>query len=40
MMMRVLLVDDRTIIRDGLRSLLEKDGRREIVGEAEDARCV
>jgi DNA-binding NarL/FixJ family response regulator len=34
MAIKVLLADDHKIVRDGLRSLLEKDGRLEVVGEA------
>jgi DNA-binding NarL/FixJ family response regulator len=36
--MRVLLVDDHTLFRQGLRTLLEKQGTFQIVGEAEDGR--
>ena len=36
--MRVLLVDDHTLFRQGLRTLLEKHGGFTIVGEAEDGR--
>jgi len=36
--MRVLLVDDHTLFRQGLRTLLEKHGAFEVVGEAEDGR--
>ncbi len=35
----VLLVDDHGIVRDGLRSLLERDDELEVVGEAEDGRA-
>ena len=34
MAIRVLLADDHKIVRDGLRSLLEKDDKVEVVGEA------
>lgn len=34
MNIKVLLADDHKIVRDGLRSLLEKDGRLEVIGEA------
>jgi two-component system, NarL family, response regulator NreC len=34
MSIKVLLADDHKIVRDGLRSLLEKDGGLEVVGEA------
>jgi DNA-binding NarL/FixJ family response regulator len=34
----VLLADDHTIIREGLRSLLEGPGNIEVIGEAEDGR--
>ena len=33
---RVLLADDHTILRDGIRSLLEDESDMEVVGEAED----
>ncbi len=36
--MRVVLVDDHTLFRQGLRTLLEKQGACEVVGEAEDGR--
>ncbi len=36
--MRVVLVDDHTLFRQGLRTLLENQGACEIVGEAEDGR--
>ena len=36
MSIRILLVDDHTIIRQGLRSLLEKQPGMEVVGEAEN----
>lgn len=36
-LVRVLLVDDHTLVRTGLRLLLEKEGNVEVVGEAEDA---
>jgi DNA-binding NarL/FixJ family response regulator len=38
MSIRILLVDDHTIIRQGLRSLLEKEPDMEVVGEAGDGR--
>ena len=34
MAIRILLADDHKIVRDGLRSLLERDGGLEVVGEA------
>jgi DNA-binding NarL/FixJ family response regulator len=34
--LRLLLVDDHAVVREGLRSLLGSDGRFEIVGEAAD----
>lgn len=34
--MKILIVDDHRIIRDGLRKLLETDGRYKVVGEAAD----
>lgn len=36
--MRVLLVDDHTVVRQGLRKILESDDEIEIVGEAGDGR--
>jgi two-component system response regulator NreC len=36
---RVLLVDDHTLVRQGLRRLLETDHDIEVVGEAGDGRC-
>jgi len=33
---RVLLADDHTILRDGIRSLLEDQPDMQVVGEAED----
>jgi len=38
MSIRVLLSDDHRIMREGLRSLLEKEPDIELVGEAEDGR--
>jgi DNA-binding NarL/FixJ family response regulator len=35
---RILLVEDHAIVREGLRSLLEKQPDMEVVGEAEDGR--
>ena len=35
---RVLLVDDHKIMRQGLKSLLEREGDIQVVGEAEDGR--
>jgi two-component system response regulator NreC len=35
---RILLVDDHTILREGIRSLLEEQDDIEVVGEAEDGR--
>jgi len=37
-MIKVLLVDDHTVVRQGLRALLVADGDIEIVGEAENGR--
>ncbi len=34
--MRILIADDHAIVRQGLRSLLEKDSDMEVIGEAED----
>ncbi|NMB41213.1 MAG: response regulator transcription factor [Firmicutes bacterium] len=36
--MRVLLVDDHAIVRQGLRSLIESDDAAKVVGEAENGR--
>jgi len=36
--LRVLLADDHTVMRSGLRALLERQGKFEIVGEAENGR--
>lgn len=36
MSIRILLADDQGIVRQGLRSLLEKEADMEVVGEAED----
>jgi two-component system response regulator NreC len=33
-MIKVLLADDHMIVRDGLRSLLDRDGELEVIGEA------
>jgi len=38
-MIRILLADDHGIVRQGTRSLLEKEADLEIVGEAEDGRA-
>lgn len=38
MSVRILLADDHGIIREGLRSLLEKESDLEVIGEAEDGR--
>lgn len=35
---RILLVEDHAIVREGLRSLLEKQPDMEVIGEAEDGR--
>lgn len=37
-LIRVLLVDDQRLMRDGLRTLLELEGGLEVVGEAADGR--
>ncbi len=37
-MMKILLVDDHKITRDGLRTLVEKEPDMEVVGEAENGR--
>lgn len=36
MSIKILLADDHKIMREGLRSLIEKDSRFEIIGQAED----
>jgi two-component system response regulator NreC len=36
--MRILIVDDHAIVRQGLRSLIEGSGDMEVVGEAQDGR--
>jgi DNA-binding NarL/FixJ family response regulator len=33
---RIILADDHTVVREGLRALLETDSSMEVVGEAED----
>lgn len=38
MKVKIILADDHSIIRDGLRPLLEKEERFEVVGEAENGR--
>jgi len=38
MSIRILLVDDHKIVRDGLRALIEKEDAMEVVGEAQDGR--
>ena len=38
MSIKVLLVDDHQIVRDGIRNLLEKEPDIEVVGQAEDGR--
>jgi two-component system, NarL family, response regulator NreC len=38
MPIRILLVDDHTVLRDGLRALLEKQADMAVVGEAADGR--
>ncbi len=38
MNIRIILADDHTILRNGIRSLLEKEEGIEVVGEAEDGR--
>ena len=37
-MISILLVDDHQIVRQGLRSILETDGRFEVVGEASNGK--
>lgn len=36
MKIRILLADDHTILRDGIRSLIEDESDMEVIGEAED----
>jgi len=36
-MIKVILADDQNIVRNGIRNLLEKDGRFEVLGEASSA---
>jgi len=36
-MIRVILADDQNIVRSGIRNLLERDGRFEVIGEASGA---
>jgi DNA-binding NarL/FixJ family response regulator len=36
---KVMLVDDHAILRDGVRSLLEQEADMEVIGEAEDGRA-
>jgi len=38
MSIRILLVDDHKIVRDGLRTLIEKEAGMEVVGEAQNGR--
>ncbi len=38
MSMKILLADDHKIIREGLRTLIEKQPDMEVVGEAENGR--
>ncbi|MBA7663508.1 Transcriptional regulatory protein LiaR [subsurface metagenome] len=38
MSIRIVLADDHEIVRQGLRSLLEKEPDIKVVGEAEDGR--
>ena len=38
-MIRVLIVDDQTLVRDGFRMILELDDQIEVVGEAEDGKA-
>lgn len=38
--MRILIADDHGIVRQGLRSLIEKDPGMEVIGEAEDGQMV
>jgi two-component system response regulator NreC len=39
MRIRVLLADDHMIVRDGLRSLLGRDGDVEVIGEAQNGKA-
>ncbi|MGZ3776094.1 MAG: response regulator [Mucilaginibacter sp.] len=36
-MIKIILADDQNIVRNGIRNLLEKDGRFEVIGEASNA---
>jgi DNA-binding NarL/FixJ family response regulator len=36
--LRILLADDHTVVRSGLRALLERQNNFEIVGEAQNGR--
>jgi len=38
-LIRILLVDDHTVVRDGLRALIEAEPDMAVVGEAEDGRA-
>ena len=38
-MIRVLIVDDQALVRDGFRMILELDDQIEVVGEAEDGKA-
>ncbi len=36
MAIKILLAEDHTIVREGLRAMIEKESDMEVVGEAED----
>lgn len=38
MPIKIVLVDDHKLVREGLQALIEKDHRMEVIGEAEDGR--
>ena len=38
MSIRILLADDHKIVRDGLRTLIERQSEMEVVGDAENGR--
>ena len=40
MAIRIMIADDQKIMRDGLRSLLEKQGKMEVIGEADNGRDI
>ena len=40
MNIKILLADDHKIVRDGLRSLIERQRKMEVIGEAENGRTI